>query len=54
MGLTQKELADKLNVDRSTVAKWELGMSFPKRKVLIELSELFGCTTDELMKEEVK
>ena len=52
MGLTQKELADKLKVDRSTVTKWELGQSFPKTKVLIELSKIFGCTVDELLKGE--
>ena len=52
--LTVKDLADKLNVDRSTVTKWELGLSFPKTKLLIELSKIFGCTVDELLKEEVK
>ena len=53
MGLTQKDLADKLKVDRSTVAKWELGQSSPRTKLLSELSKIFGCTVDELLKEEV-
>ena len=50
-GLTQKDLAEKLEVDRSTVAKWENGESMPRAEKLIQLAKLFDCTVDELLEE---
>ena len=50
MNLTQFDLATKVGVDRSTVAKWELGVAFPRVEVLLKLSEIFSCTVDELLK----
>ena len=37
--MTQQELADKLNVSRSTVAMWETGMNTPPTKILIKLAD---------------
>ncbi|MBR2389001.1 MAG: helix-turn-helix transcriptional regulator [Clostridia bacterium] len=50
MNLTQSDLALMVGVDRSTVAKWELGIAFPRVEVLLKLSEVFKCTVDELLK----
>ena len=52
-GLKQEDVATKLNIDRSTVAKWETGRSKPRADVLVELAKLFDCTVDELLREEV-
>jgi len=48
--LTQEELAKKLGVERSTVAKWETEKSIPRVDALLKMSAIFGCTTDELLK----
>lgn len=48
IGITQDQLAEKLGVDRSTVAKWELGKSYPRTSLLPRISEVLGCTVDEL------
>jgi len=47
--ITQSELAKELGVDRSTVAKWEAGISLPRGKTLIALAKVLGCTVDELI-----
>lgn len=51
-GLTKTQLADKLDVDISTVCKWETGENRPTADGLLHLSELFGCTVDELFDRE--
>lgn len=48
-GLTQTQVADRLEVDKSTVSKWESGDSTPLRKYRRKLCELLGCTEEELM-----
>ena len=48
-GLTQSELADKLNVTRQSVSKWELGDSFPDISLLAKISEIFGISVDTLI-----
>lgn len=49
-GWSQEELGDKLGVTRQTVSKWELGATTPEMEKLAAISELFGITTDELIK----
>ena len=49
-GFTQDSLANKIGVDRSTVAKWEANKSTPEIKRLKKLAEIFGCTIDELVR----
>lgn len=51
-GFTQESLAELLNVDRSTVAKWETGVSLPRAKVLVRLAEILGCKVDDLLRKE--
>lgn len=48
-GLTQTQIADQLEVDKSTVSKWESGDSTPLRKYRRKLCELLGCTEAELL-----
>lgn len=47
--LTQTELAKKLNITRSSVNAWEMGISVPSTTYLIELSLLFHVSTDFLL-----
>lgn len=49
-GLSQGELAEKLNVSRQAVSKWETNASIPELDKLIALSGLFSLTLDELVK----
>ena len=48
--LTQQQLADQLNVGRTTVTMWETGETTPPTKYLLALSEILDCTLDELLK----
>ncbi len=52
-GMTQEALAEKLNVSRQTVSKWEQGSVYPEMDKLLELRELFSCTLDELVAEDM-
>lgn len=46
--LTQEDIAYKLNIDRSTIAKWETGEAMPRANKLPQLAQILGCTIDEL------
>ena len=50
--LSQMELAEKLSVSQSAVAKWEKGENFPRTSILIQMIKIFNCTIDELVKGE--
>ena len=49
--VTQEELAEKMNVSRQTVSKWELGSVLPEVEKLIELGEMFHCSLDQLLRD---
>ena len=49
-GLSQEQLAEKLDVSRQSVSKWESGAARPETEKLIALADLFGVTTDYLLK----
>lgn len=49
--MTQEELAEKLNISRQTISKWELGSILPEAEKLIELCEIFNCSVDQLLRE---
>ena len=51
-GLSQEQLAEKLEVSRQAVSKWESGTSFPDIEKLVLISELFEVSTDYLIKDE--
>ena len=48
-GMTQAELARKLGVTRSGVNAWEMGVTVPSTQYVVELSLLFGVSTDILL-----
>ena len=48
-GLTQRELADKLQVTDKAVSKWERGLSCPDLSVLPQVAQLLGVTVDDLL-----
>lgn len=50
-GMTQAMLAQKLNYSDKAVSKWERGESMPDLLTLMQIAELFGTTTDELLKD---
>ena len=50
-GLSQKELADQLHVERSTVSGWETKDRVPDVEILIKLAAVLGTTVDVLLKE---
>lgn len=52
-GLSQEELAVRLNVVRQTVSKWERGLSVPDSEMLISLSEIFETPVSVLLGETV-
>ena len=51
-GWSQEELAEKMNVSRQAVSKWESAQSTPDLEKILQLSKLFGVTTDYLLKDE--
>ena len=46
--LSQEEVAEKLNVTRQTISKWETDQSMPDFDKVVPLCELYGITPDEL------
>lgn len=48
-GLTQIELAKMVNVQQTTVSKWEVGRAVPDYPVLLKLAELYGVSVDYLL-----
>ncbi len=51
--MTQEALAEKLNVSRQTVSKWELDAAQPEIDKAIELCGIFSCSLDNLFREEL-
>lgn len=49
-GLSQEALAEMVNVTRQTISKWELEQSTPDLEFIARLSDIFGVTTDYLIK----
>ena len=53
-GFTQEELAEKLNVSRRTVSRWETGTNMPDLDILMELSDLYEVDLREVLSGERK
>ena len=47
--MTQSDLAERLNVTRQAVSKYEIGDSFPDVTILVTMAEVFGVSVDELI-----
>ena len=53
-GWSQEELAQQLNVTRQAVSKWEGAQSVPDMDKILQMSRIFGVTTDFLLKDELE
>ena len=53
-GWSQEELAEKLSVSRQAVSKWEGAQSVPDMARVLQMSELFGVSTDYLLKDNLE
>ena len=53
-GWSQEELAEQLGVTRQSVSKWEGAQSIPDMDKVVQMSRLFGVTTDYLLKDEIE
>ena len=53
-GWSQEELADKMNVSRQAVSKWESAQTIPDLEKILQLGALFSVTTDYLLKDEIE
>ena len=53
-GWSQEELAEKMNVSRQAVSKWESAQTVPDLEKILMLGNLFGVTTDYLLKDEME
>ena len=53
-GWSQEELAEQLSVTRQSVSKWEGAQSVPDMDKVVQMSRLFGVTTDYLLKDEIE
>ena len=52
-GLSQEELASKLNVSRQSVSKWESNNTYPETDKIIQICNLFECRMDDLINEKI-
>ena len=50
-GLSQETLAERLDISRQSVSKWELRQALPDAEKIVQLSQLFGVTTDALLQD---
>lgn len=53
-GLTQREAGAALGISCAAVAQWETDLTMPSGKRLLEVAALYGCSVDELLREEEK
>ena len=53
-GWSQEELAEKMSVSRQAVSKWESAQTVPDLEKILMLGDLFGVTTDYLLKDEIE
>ena len=53
-GWSQEELAEKLDVSRQSISKWEGAQSVPDMNRILALSQIFGVSTDVLLKDELE
>jgi transcriptional regulator with XRE-family HTH domain len=49
LNLTQRDMAEKLNVSDKTISKWETGVNFPDLKMLNQISKVLGISVSDLL-----
>lgn len=52
-GLSQEELAEKMNVSRQSISKWESANSIPSMEKIVQLSKIYGVSTDYLLRDDM-
>ncbi len=52
--ISQEQLAEKISVSRQAVSKWEMDQSLPQIDKVLQLCELFGVSSDTLLKDEIR
>ena len=52
--ISQEELAEKLDVSRQAVSKWESGNGYPETEKLLKLCEIFNCSVDTILKGKIE
>ena len=53
-GLSQEQLAESIDVSRQSVSKWEMDQALPQIDKVLQLCELFGISTDQLLHDKIK
>lgn len=53
-GLSQESFGESLGVSRQSISKWETGQSVPELEKIVAISDMFGVTTDYLLKEDLE
>ena len=48
LGLTQRDLAEIIGVDRTTMGKWELGRTVPRVEKLLALTKILDCSIEDI------
>ena len=51
--MTQEALAEKLNVSRQTISKWEIDAANPEMDKALEICKIFNCSLDNLFRDEM-
>lgn len=51
-GLSQRAVAQELGITDAAVSLWETGKTLPRATLLLKLAALYGCTVDELLRED--
>ena len=51
-GMTQEQLAEKLNVSRQTISKWESDSTSPDLESIVKISRIFHVSLDDLLRKE--
>lgn len=52
--LSQEELAEKMNVSRQSVSKWETGEAYPEMNNILQLCKIFGCKINSLVNDNIE
>ena len=52
-GLSQEQLAERLEVSRQSVSKWEMNQALPQIDKVLQICEIFDISTDELLRDRI-
>ena len=52
--ITQEQLAERMEVSRQTISKWEAGTSYPEMEKIMQLCDMFSCSMDTLLRKDAQ